>query len=114
MYHDYQPNLPFVLLQYLASHLVDQKIFSRCMRTLQRMCSSNNVLPKALVLTNGLSAKSSPETSGGFADIYQGYYQEELVALKSIRVFGKDDLKALYKVLYSFYRSFLIQLKMVF
>jgi len=55
--------------------------------TLHKLCELCDILPSSHVISDALNREDNePKYSGGFADVYQGTYKGELVAIKSLRV----------------------------
>ena len=57
-------------------------------------------MPESMVITDNIdfSAANQRHTSGGFADIKPGVYQECTVAVKTLRVAMSDDFGKIRKV----------------
>lgn len=76
-----------------------------CERTLRRLCGRAGLLPSPITLGEEEITKASdhPVTGGGFADIYVGWHKGKKVALKALRVYGKDNVKKVQKVRQSYF-----------
>jgi len=58
------------------------------------VCSATERLPTSAVLTAGLEKRGTiAVASGGFTDIWQGYYNEAQVAIKDLRIYPAQNLK---------------------
>lgn len=70
-----------------------------CERALRRLCGRAAILPSSYLLEAKDLQKTSnhPSCGGGFADVYEGLYNEGKVALKVLRYFGAVDVKKLEK-----------------
>jgi hypothetical protein len=78
---------------------LESGFYSRCLRTLRRLCGRSGKLPTSCVLADDLEkVGSEARTSGGFADIWLGKFKGRTVALKVLRVYGTDNIKTVKKV----------------
>ncbi|KLO06861.1 kinase-like protein [Schizopora paradoxa] len=70
-----------------------------CETTLRRLCGRTSLLPKSITLSESDINRTStaPSCGGGFADVYEGVYLGKLVALKALRVYGKDNIRKVQK-----------------
>ncbi|KAH8119611.1 kinase-like domain-containing protein, partial [Phellopilus nigrolimitatus] len=63
--------------------------------TLEKVCGRKGLLPDTYYLSAGSLTKVStfPKSCGGFADVYNGQYDGRSVALKALRVYGKEQIR---------------------
>lgn len=75
------------------------RLFRLCERALRRLCGRAAILPSSYLLEAKDLQKTSnhPSCGGGFADVYEGLYNEGKVALKVLRYFGAVDVKKMEK-----------------
>jgi hypothetical protein len=79
-------------------------LYSQCLRRLRRLCGAFGDLPSSCMLNSEKLERTSPEAllSGGFADIWKGTYKESdtvtNVAIKVLRIYGKDNLQIVKQV----------------
>jgi hypothetical protein len=91
--------LTFRLSQILDSHDIDDKLRRRCTTTLRKICGLVGILPTSHTLPSGLEVTGNgPHASGGFADVWQGNYNDRVVAIKALRACAADDFNKLKKV----------------
>ena len=71
-----------------------------CEMTLRRLCGRASLLPKSISLSESDIERTTttPSCGGGFADVYEGVYLGKPVALKVLRVYGKDNIRKVQKV----------------
>ncbi len=62
-----------------------------------RLCAASGITPRCLVLQE-IQCGNKPVASGGFGDIWKGYYGKHLVCLKVARVYEKSDVERLIRV----------------
>lgn len=66
---------------------------------LHRLVLKGGILPDQLMLQDVVKLGDHAVAGGGFADIWKGTFNGELVALKVLRVFGQpEDQKAFLNV----------------
>ena len=60
------------------------------------MAVTYNILPKKLLIEGVMCTSTDQQGAGGFADVFCGTYDGEIVALKRVRVFAlmPEDKKA--------------------
>jgi len=77
----------------------DNLLHRNCERTLRRLCGRAGLLPNSTSLSESdIERKSTvPSCGGGFADVYEGVYLGNAVALKALRVYGKDNIRKVQK-----------------
>jgi hypothetical protein len=62
-------------------------VYSKFFRALRKICGTKELLPSSHVLSNGLKRNgSSPSAFGGSADVWEGTYGDQKVAIKSFRI----------------------------
>ena len=69
---------------------VESQTRMRCLRFLYRICGRLAVLPRSLAISPDFNRMESPVASGGFADVWKGYYQDQEVAVKVLKVYSGD------------------------
>ena len=73
--------------------------FRKCLRLLQKICSSRTVLPSAYEVSDKLSVTAtSPVAFGGFCDVYKGTLSGENVGIKRLRISTTGDQAAVKQV----------------
>ena len=71
----------------------------RLRRALRKTCAEIGILPESYFLdANQIKFNGLPLT-GGYSDIWRGFYKGEDVAIKAFRVYSTDNIKTLTKVL---------------
>ena len=71
-----------------------QKVYTRYLRTLYRICGLHTLLPKSLLIPRlCYNPADGPECSGGFADVWKGKYLDKEVAAKVLKIRSKSELK---------------------
>ncbi|KAG5637385.1 hypothetical protein H0H81_004762 [Sphagnurus paluster] len=63
----------------------------------QRLSTDSGLYPVCYELENLSMQGGPPIASGGFADIYKGYFKGQTVCLKAVRVYEKDAIKYVLK-----------------
>ncbi|KLO15815.1 kinase-like protein [Schizopora paradoxa] len=71
----------------------------KCEKTLRRLCARTGLLPRSITLSESDLRRTSnvPTCGGGFADIFEGEYRDKAVALKVLRVYGRDNVRKVMK-----------------
>ncbi|THU80549.1 kinase-like protein [Dendrothele bispora CBS 962.96] len=88
-----------------ASNLFYRKM---CMKQLRRLSKKFQVLPPSLILEDIATMDSRATTGGGFADIWRGTFNGQMVCLKVLRIFLRSDGATRNKVINDFCREALI------
>lgn len=73
-----------------------------------QLCSEFKVVPQALMLAGSIVSEIHFIAGGGFADVFQGIYQQVPVAIKRLRIFQVSDESARErnrKVCWVFFRT---------
>ena len=70
----------------------------RCLRCLYRTCGRKALLPKKLQIPLCYDPTETPQSSGGFADMWKGEYRGSWVAAKVLRAYKTSDLEVIRKV----------------
>ncbi|KAL0956192.1 hypothetical protein HGRIS_002350 [Hohenbuehelia grisea] len=82
------------------------KLHMQCFHALRKLCGRCGTLPSDCSISDGLEKDSDDALlSGGFADVWKGKYKGEPVALKVLRIYGRDNLQ---KVKMSFCREAIV------
>ena len=73
----------------------DSTLNRRYERILRRLCGRAGVLPTLFYIPHEELEKTSSQAvaGGGFADVYEGRYKGEKVALKVLRVYNRENLR---------------------
>jgi hypothetical protein len=83
----------------MESPLVSDKLRKKCLRALRKICGSSGTLPNSYIISDGLEKIDEYAfTSGGFADVWRGTYNNKKVAIKAFRIFAARDLVQVKKV----------------
>ncbi|KAH9934222.1 kinase-like domain-containing protein [Fomitopsis serialis] len=95
---------------YLLDHVmhrlsVTNQLYTTALFTLRKLCASAGKLPDSYMISaeerNGLKIMGKyPTAFGGFADIWRGQYRAQDVAVKALRVSGRDKLQAVEKMFF--------------
>jgi hypothetical protein len=65
----------------------DTDFFRKCLLALQKICGLRGILPSSHLLSDGLATTGhGPVAFGGFADIWEGTFGRNKVALKVLRI----------------------------
>jgi len=93
--------IPFSLSKASMNTSPADALHKYCERALRKLCGRTGLLPQSIYLSGSSVQRvsSAPSFGGGFADICKGEFRGESVALKSLRVYGPDNIR---KVLKSF------------
>jgi len=76
------------------------RLHAQCLHALRKLCGRSGTLPTVCMLSEDLERDGTEAcTSGGFADVWLGKYKGRPVALKVLRIYGGDNIKAVKKVL---------------
>jgi hypothetical protein len=66
-------------------------IYAKAFTTLQRICRRANLLPVACTLIGPITLETSQSLhQTNYSDVYRGFHDGMLVALKSLRIHGDD------------------------
>ena len=65
---------------------------------LRRLTGFYGRLPNSMIVAGDIEIGNDLLASGGFADVRLGKYMERLVAVKTLRVMGQEDLHKIRKV----------------
>ncbi|KAH9832157.1 kinase-like domain-containing protein [Rhodofomes roseus] len=84
---------------------VTNQLYTTALFTLRKLCASAGQLPESYMVSteerNGLKITSEyPTAFGGFADIWQGQYRGQDVAIKALRVSGRDRIQTVEKMFF--------------
>ena len=71
--------------------------FRKCLRLLQKICSTLTVLPSTYEVSDELSV-TTPIVYGGYSDLYKGTLSGENVGIKRLRITTADDQAAIRQV----------------
>ncbi|KAJ3485630.1 hypothetical protein NLI96_g4832 [Meripilus lineatus] len=77
-------------------------------KLLMQLCSEFKVVPQALMLAGSIVSEIHFIAGGGFADVFQGIYQQVPVAIKRLRIFQVSDESARERNRKAFYKEALI------
>ena len=73
-------------------------VYSKFLRALRKICGAKELLPSSHILSNGLEQNGrSPSAFGGSADVWEGTYGDQKVAIKSLRINEEVDLSSFKK-----------------
>jgi len=73
-------------------------VCSKFLRALRKICGTKELLPSSHVLSDDLSRNGSyPSAFGGSADVWEGTYGDQKVAIKSLRISDRDGPSSLKK-----------------
>jgi hypothetical protein len=75
-------------------------VYSKFLRALRKICGTKELLPSSHILSesDGLTRTgSSPSAFGGSADVWEGTYGDQKVAIKSLRISEMDGSSSLKK-----------------
>lgn len=64
-------------------------------RFLNRLVEKTGVIPDCMALTGIRRQGEYPVGGGGFADVWQGLFESEVVALKVLRIFQRTSHRSL-------------------
>ena len=71
----------------------------RSVRILRRLCGSQNILPRSCILSeNILKEGDIAFASGGFADVWKGRHNGNLVCIKAFRAYTAENLSKIKQV----------------
>jgi len=76
------------------------EIRRRCLRSSYRICGREGLLPKSLSIPLCYNPVDTPQCPGGFADVWKGKHNGQVVAAKALRVYKTSDLDLIRKVCY--------------
>jgi hypothetical protein len=66
-------------------------VYSKFLRALRKICGTKELLPSSHVLSDGLKwSGSDPAAFGGSADVWEGTYSDQKVAIKKLRISDTD------------------------
>lgn len=81
-----------------APNLEDQ-FRNEALAATQRLSERSRLYPTCFDLGDAVRLDGEgPVVAGGFADIHKGYFQDQSVCLKSIRVYQKSKINYIVKV----------------
>lgn len=73
----------------------DPAIFKR----FRQLCSCARLLPLSYIIPGSLITREDfPVNSGRFGDVWRGVYDEQLVAIKGLRIYREDDVREIKRV----------------
>jgi len=78
---------------------LDGNLRKQCFYLLYKLCKACELLPATYVLQGELICVGNIHRSGGFADVSQGEYLGRQVAVKQLRLWAKDEVDKIFKVL---------------
>lgn len=84
--------VPTYLSQLTSKHGVNSRSLNLFMTKVARQ---RGILPASVYLGHIDNFDRRPVCGGGFSDIYMGEYNQQLVALKVLRMFGEDNTSIL-------------------
>jgi hypothetical protein len=72
----------------MDSPLADEELSKKCLRALRRMCGRTGYLPSSYTIPEGRLTKirDLAFASSGFADLWEGMYDNRKVRIKSLRI----------------------------
>lgn len=76
----------------------NKRLRRKCLTYLYRICGHHRLLPSAYRLTATLQKGETPVGSGGFAEVWKGFYNGRQVAIKILRVYETSDIEEVGKV----------------
>lgn len=82
----------------VATIAQNKNLWKGCLKFLCRICGHHNLLPRSYKLTFALQKGDKPVGSGGFAEIWRGFYNGQRVAVKVLRVYEADNIEEIRKV----------------
>jgi hypothetical protein len=92
-------HLSLLAYAHTKSQICDRTSCSETRRQLLKLCESCNKLPTSLFVIGVRRLEPEAIFGGGFADIYRASLQDDVVALKRLRIFLNDqDRRALHRV----------------
>ncbi|KAF9257177.1 kinase-like protein [Marasmius fiardii PR-910] len=97
-----------VLLTEAKSMDLNHEYSQKCMKILRQLVNKYYILPPSLFLNEVTMGSPHMVNIGGFSDIYQGTYQQQLVCLKVIRMFIEDSEERRDKNLHEIYHETLL------
>lgn len=66
---------------------------------LAKLCNACSVLPTSYNIPGDIELiRNHPHKSGGFADVWEGIYGDEKVAIKALKIYETDDRARMKKV----------------
>ena len=68
----------------------DNKLWKRCLRLLSKICKAQSIIPSSYILQRELIRVGRVRCHGGSADVSDGEYLGGLVAIKLLKVNGRD------------------------
>ena len=83
--------------QVLALPCLDDKLRQRCLRLLSKICKARKIVPTSYILQQEPVRVGRACHHGGFADVSNGEYLGDLVAIKRLKMGGDSD--RIFKVL---------------
>jgi hypothetical protein len=73
-------------------------VYSKFLRGLRKICGTKELLPSSHILSDRLKQNGdSPSAFGGSADVWEGTYGDQKVAIKSLRIKAKAGSSSLKK-----------------
>jgi len=82
---------PHVVRQGIAGHNLKPAERQTFTVALRRLAERHTMLPSRIRMAGDIEVADEPLASSGFADLRSGMYGEHLVAIKTLRVTGRDD-----------------------
>ena len=68
------------------------------MRSLYKICGRQALLPRSLPIPLSYDPTATPQCYGGFADVWKGQHNGQVVAAKALRVYQTSDLDRIRRV----------------
>ena len=94
-------NFLYPIDQALDGTSLSPSIRNKCMRSLYKMCARHTLIPTSLRITLCDDPTNIVLFRGGFGDVSKRIYEEQEVAVKTLRTYSTSDLQTIIRVRFS-------------
>ena len=93
------PDLIVDFAQAFEAPSVSLDLRRRSVRILRRLCGAQSILPRSCTLSDNISRDGDiPFASGGFADVWKGRHNGNVVCVKAFRAYTAENLAKIKQV----------------